>query len=157
ALRQHVDDLAVLRQVDGPRGLDDPLDVGVADLVILAGDPDDAAAVHAADVAPADARERARGLDLRPLLGLGDRGLDRLDRKVDIDDDAAPQTARGRGADTEHVQRAARPRFGDDGAHLRRADVQADDQVGRLRALQRAPPRWKTTWSRNRRSTVRTS
>ena len=43
------------------------------DLAVLAGDRHDAAAVHAADVAAGDAREHARDLDARHLLGLGDR------------------------------------------------------------------------------------
>ena len=157
ALRQHVDDLAVLRQIDRARGLDHALDVGVAHLVVLAGDPHDTAAVHAADMAPRDPREGARDLDPGHLLGLADGSPDRLDRRVDVDDDPAPEPARGCAADADDVQAAPGRGLGDDRANLRGADVQADDEIGCLRALHRMLLRWKTTWSRNRRSTVRTS
>src|SRR5438094_93513 len=140
-----------------PSGLERALAGGVAHLVVLAGDPDDAAAVHAADVAAGDPRVGAGDLDPGHLLGLGDGGPDRLDRRVDIDDDPAPEPARGRAADADDVQAAPGRGLGDDRADLRGADVQADDEIGCLRALHRMLLRWKTTWSRKRRSTVRTS
>jgi hypothetical protein len=157
ALRQDVDDLAVLGHVDRARGLDHALDVGGAHLAVLPGDGDDAAAVHAPDVPARDARVDARDLDARHLLRLGDRRAHRLDGGVDVDDDAAAQPARGRGADADHVERAGGPRVRDQGADLGRAHVQSHDEVLRAGTLHRAAPRWSTTWSRKRRSTVRTS
>src|SRR5207302_1419255 len=121
------------------------------------GDPHDTAAVHAADMAPRDPREGARDLDPGHLLGLADGSPDRLDRRVDVDDDPAPEPARGCAADADDVQAAPGRGLGDDRANLRGADVQADDEIGRLRAPHLVLLRWKTTWSRNRRSTVRTS
>src|SRR5438132_1505891 len=88
------------------------------------------------------AREGARDFDAGHLLGLGDGGSDRLDGGVDVDDDAAPEPARGRGPDPDDVQGAAGRGLGDDRADLRGADVQADHEIRRLRALHRVPPRW---------------
>ena len=156
-LRQDVDDLAILRQADRARGLDRALDVRLAHLAVLAGDGHDAAAVDAADMAAGDAGVDARDLDARHLLGLADGGPDRLHGRVDVDHDAAAEAARGRAADADDVEAGRPDRLADDGADLRGADVEADDEVRRLGASHQAPPRRRTTWSRNRRSTVRMS
>ena len=110
-----------------------------------AGDRHDPAAVDAADVAARHPGVHARDLDARHLLGLGDGGLDRLDRRVDVDDDPPSEPAGGRGSDPDDVQDAPGRGLGDDRADLRGADVQADREVRRLRASHRAPSRWKTT------------
>src|SRR5437867_6560872 len=123
ALRQDMDDLAVLGQIDRARRLDDALHVGLAHLVVLAGDRDGAAAVDAADVAARHPGVHARDLDARHLLGLGDGGLDRLDRRVDVDDDPPSEPAGGCGPDPDDVQDAPGRGLGDDRADLRGADV----------------------------------
>src|SRR5437899_7570912 len=112
-LGQDVDDLAVLRQVDRARGVHGTRDVRRVHLAVLAGDGDDAAAVDTTDVAAGDARVDACDLDACHLLGLADGGLDRLHRGVDVDDDSAPEAARGRGADADDVEAAVRGRLGD--------------------------------------------
>ena len=65
-------------------------------------------------------------LDARGQLGLVDRLLDRLDRSLEVDDDAAPDAARVRQSDTNDVQAAVVGDLADDGGHLRRADVESD-------------------------------
>ena len=93
-LRQDVDDLAVLGQVDRLRGLEGALDVGRTDLAVPAGHRHHAAAVDAADMAAGDARVDRRDLDARHLLGLGNGLPDRLDGPVDVDHDALAESAR---------------------------------------------------------------
>src|SRR5690242_7575299 len=156
-LWQHVQDLAVLRDVDGARGFDRAVDVDLTDLAILARDGDHPAAVHRSDVAAGHARVHGRDLDAGHLLGFADRLTDRLDGRIDVDDDPAAQPARRRRAHADDVDATARPRYRGDGADLRRADVQPDDQLGTSPALHRVVPRRSTTWSLNRRSTPLTS
>src|SRR5437867_3927964 len=154
----HDDDaefLLVLVQdsVTGGQRLEDD----VVHLAVLAGDGDDAAAVDTTDVAAGDARVDACDLDACHLLGLADGGLDRLHSGVDVDDDSAPEAARGRGADADDVEAAVRGRLGDHRADLRRAHVEPDDRILSLRASHHERLRWRMTWSRNLRSTARTS
>src|SRR4030067_761656 len=92
---------------------------------VLAGHGDDAAAVRALDVAAGDAGVDAPHRRAGHLLGLGDGDLDRLDRGVDVDDDAPPQAPRRGRADADDVEAAdARRRPGGDGADLRPAGGQ---------------------------------
>src|SRR5207253_6204215 len=70
-------------------------------------------------VAAGDARVDARDLEACHLLGLGDGGLDRLDRRVDVDDDPAPEAAGGRRPDADDVEAAVRGGLPDHGANLR--------------------------------------
>ena len=86
-LRQDVQDLLVVRDRDRLRRLDDAVDVGLRDFLLL--DRDHAARVEAADVAAGDA-----GVDLGDpavghQLGLLQHALDRRHRRLDVDDDAA--------------------------------------------------------------------
>ncbi len=62
-LGQHVDDLAVLGQVDGPGGVHRALHVGLVHLAVLAGDGHHPAAVDSADVAASHPHVDARHLD----------------------------------------------------------------------------------------------
>src|SRR5947207_471409 len=109
-LREHVQDLPVLRDVDRARGVHRAVDVGLAHLAILARHRDDAAAVHRADMAARDAGVDPRHLDARHALALADRLANRLDGRIDVDDDAAAQPARRRGAHADDVQSVVRPR-----------------------------------------------
>ena len=61
-----VDDLVVLRDLHAPGGVDDPGDVLLGDLPVLAGDGDDAPAVEGADVGARDARPRRGRSGRRP-------------------------------------------------------------------------------------------
>jgi hypothetical protein len=96
-------------------------------------------------VTAGDPRVHRGHLDPRLLLGIGDRLLDRFDRRLDVDDDAAPQSARRRRAEPDDVEPTAGPRRRDDGADLRGPDIQPDDELLRLRALYGFPPRPSTT------------
>ena len=151
-LREHVNDLAVLRQVDGPRGVDGALDVDHRDFAVLVADGDDAAAVDAPDVAAGDARVHARHFDPGHLLGLAHGLADRLHGRVDVHDDPLAQATGRRRADSHHVDAAAGVRLGDDRADLRRADVEPDDVLLESLASYPWPPFLRTTWSRKRRS-----
>ncbi len=74
------------------------------------------------------------GGDLAPrhVLGLLDRALDRGDGGVDVDHHALPQPLRRVRADADDVD-ALVGHLADDGADLRRPDVEADEDVSGLR------------------------
>src|SRR2546425_789546 len=116
-----------------------------------------AAAVAGGVVPPRHADVDGRDLDARHLLGLGHRLADRLDGRVDVDDDAAAQAARGRGAHADDVDAASQARRRDDRADLGGTDVQPDDQFRRPAPPHRTAPLRSTTWSLNLRSTPLTS
>ena len=101
-LRQHVDDALIGRDRDGARRVDDALDVAGADLFVA--NRDDAVRVQAADVAAGDARQHAVDLAAGHELGFLDRALDRLHRRLDVDDDAALQPARRIRADADDLE-----------------------------------------------------
>src|SRR5258708_34291808 len=65
-------------------------------------------------------------LDAGHQLGLLDRFLDRVDRRLEIHDDAAPNAARLGGADADDVDTDAVKNLSDDSRHFRGADVQSD-------------------------------
>ena len=77
-------------------------------------------------------------LDAGRQLGFVDRLLDRFDRRLEVHDDAAPDAARLGEADPDDVEPAVVGHLADDGGHLRRADVEAD-QVSFL-SCHIAPP-----------------
>ncbi len=79
-----------------------------------------------------DVRARERQVyridfDARHQLGLFNRSLDRLDSGLEIDDDAAADTARFGDAETHHVEAVAVEDLADDCRHLRRADVESHE------------------------------
>ena len=85
--------------------------------------------LQAADVAAGDAGVDRVDLAAGHQLGFLDRALDRLHGRLDVDDHAALQAARRVRADADDLDRPPRrdsPTMRDD---LRRADVEADDQV----------------------------
>ena len=155
-LGEHVDDLAVLGQVDRARGLDRPRHVVRAHLALLAGDRDHAAAVHAADVPARDPRVHGGHFHPGRLLGLADGLLDGLHGGVDVHHDATAQPARGGGPHGEDLEPARRAGLGDDRADLGGAHVQSRDEIFRSCACHPRPPLVSTTWSRNRKSIART-
>ena len=61
-------------------------------------------------MAARDAGVDPRHLDAGHVLGLADRLANRLDGRIDVDDDAAAQPARRRGAHADDVQSVVRPR-----------------------------------------------
>ena len=54
---------------------------------------------------------------------------DRIDGRVDIDDDALAQAAGGLGCSAQHFELAIGLEFGHQTGHLGGADVQTDDQI----------------------------
>ena len=132
-----------------------PLDVGGADLAVLARDGDHAPAVGSADVPAGHAGDHARDLDARHLLGVADGLLDALDRRVDVDDDALAQAPRRAGPDADDVESADGRPLRDDAADLGRPHVEPRDELPPSRSAHGAPylaAVLSTTWSRNRRS-----
>ena len=125
-LRQHVQNLASGRQADGLGRLDRPPHVVARDLAALAGDGDDAAAVEPLDVRAGHRQVDGVDLDAGHQLGLVDGLLDRVDRGLEVDDHAAPDAARLGDADADDVEAAVVDQLADDGADLRRADVEPD-------------------------------
>ena len=67
-------------------------------------------------------------VDLDPghQLGFLDGLLDRVDRRLEVHDDAAPDAARLGHAETDDVDAVAVEHLADHGRHLRGADVEAD-------------------------------
>ena len=87
------------------------------------------AAVEALDVG-AGQREMD-GVDLHTghQLRFLEHALDRSHGRLDVHDHALLEAARRLRAEPDHVERALGAHLGDDRHDLRRADVQADDQV----------------------------
>src|SRR5262249_24924141 len=144
-LGQQVDDLAGLRQGDGPRCVDGALDVHRPDFAVLVADRDDTSAVDASDVAARDTRVHARDLGPGHLLGLTHGLADGFHGRVDVHDDTLAQAARRRRSDPHHVHATGGIRLGDDRADLRRADVEPDDVLFRSLARYPWPPFLRTT------------
>ena len=67
-LRDDVDHLAIRGKRDRLRRLDDPIDIGLCDLLVLAGDRDDPAAVDPLDMASSEATLTADEKELGVLL-----------------------------------------------------------------------------------------
>src|SRR3970282_2930723 len=102
--RQEVDQVAVGgRQRVHPRRLHHPGDVPRLDLVIAAGDGDDAAAVGGGDVLAGDGNEGGGEAGAGHALSALDGVLDRLDGGVQVDDDPPAEAQRGRGPHTHDV------------------------------------------------------
>ncbi len=126
-LRQDVDDLLVGRDRDRARGVDHAVDV--AGRHFLVADRDDAVRVETAHVAARDPGEHRVDLAARHQLGLLDRALDRLHRRVDVDDHALLEAAGRVRTHAHDIDRAVRRELAHDRDDLRRADVEPDDQV----------------------------
>ena len=125
-LRQHVQDLAAGRQRHRLGRVDRAPDVLARDLAVLAGHRDHAAAVEPLDVRAGQREVHRVDLDAGHQLGFLDRLLDRVDRRLEVDDDAAPDAARLGDAEADDVEPVAVENLADDGRHLRRADVEPD-------------------------------
>ena len=126
AARQDVEDLAVRRDGDGAGDLGGAVDVLAGDLAAVAADRDRAARVLALDVLAADADEGPVDLPARQALGVLDRAGDRMDRLVDVDDDALLEPGRRHGALADDRDAAVAAHLADERDDLRRADVDPD-------------------------------
>ena len=107
-LRQHVQDLAAGRQRHRLGGVDRAAHVLARDLAVLAGDRDHAAAVESLDVRARQREVDRVDLDAGHQLGFLDRLLDRVDRRLEVDDDAAADAARLGDAEADDVERRRR-------------------------------------------------
>ena len=125
-LGQHVQDLPSRRQRDRLGGVDRAPYVVARDLAVLAGHGNHAAAVEAFDVRPRDGHVHRIDFDARHQLGFVDGVCDALDRRLQVDDGAAANALRFGHADADDLQAAIVHQLGDDGRHLRRADVEPD-------------------------------
>ena len=125
-LRQHVQNLAAGRQRHRLGGVDRAAHVLAGDLAVLAGHRDHAAAVEPLDVRAGQRQVHRVDLDAGHQLGFFDRLLDRVDRRLEVDDDAAADAARLGDAEADDVEPVAVEHLADDRRHLRRADVEAD-------------------------------
>src|SRR6185436_18460081 len=102
-LQQDVEDLAAGRQRHRLGGVDRAAYVLAGDLAVFSGDGDDAAAVEPLDVRPRQRQVHRVDLDAGHQLGFLDRFLDRVDRRLEVDHDAAPDPARLGRADADDV------------------------------------------------------
>src|SRR3954464_14010019 len=128
-LREDVDDLAILRDVDPPGGVDHPRHVGRTDLLVL--HRHDALRVESADMSAGDARVDGADLASRHQLRFLDGPLDGGDGRLDVDDHSLAQPARGMLADADHVE-ARLLRLSDEAADLRGPDVEPDHELAPL-------------------------
>jgi len=90
-LRQHVEQLLVVGNRHGARGLERALDVARRHLLLL--DRHHAARVEGADVAAGDADVDLADAAVRHQLGLLQHALDRGHRRVDVDHHALLEAA----------------------------------------------------------------
>ena len=125
--REDVEDLELRRNRHRARRVERALDVLARDLAVLRGHRDDLPAVERLDGGPGDAHDRALDLGAGHDLGLLRRALDRVDRDGHVDDGALARALVRGGALADDVDAARRVRFGDQGADLRRSDVEADE------------------------------
>src|ERR1044071_4996580 len=126
-LADDVDDVVFGGQIDGLGVLDDVLDVFVGDLAIGGDDRVNSAVIESAHVAAGHAEVDAADLDIRHLLGLDDGIANVLAGDGGIDDFAFADTARSGLAHGDDAEGAGFVCLADDGANLRRADFEADD------------------------------
>src|SRR5439155_1848057 len=135
-LREDVEDLAVLRNVDGAGGIEDALEIALLHFLVL--HRHHSLRVEAADVTAGDAR--IDGADLGPghQLRLLHRLVDGGDRRLDVDHHAFAQPAGGVRADPDHVDPVGTD-LADDAADLGGPDVEPDDDFALLLRHGRLP------------------
>jgi hypothetical protein len=117
-LREDVQDLPAARQRDPLRGIDRAADVLPRDLAVLARDGDDPPAVERLDVRRGQPQVDRVDLDARRQLGLVDRLLDRVHRRLEVNDNALADPARVGKADPDDVEPAVIRHLADDGGDL---------------------------------------
>ncbi len=117
-LRQHVKDLAPGRERDCARGVDRAPHVVAGHFAVFARDGDHAAAVEAFDVRAAHAEMDGADFDTGHQFRFLHRLLNRFDRGVEVDDDAALQTLRLGHAEADDVDAALLHELADHRADL---------------------------------------
>src|SRR5208282_2830348 len=126
-LRQDVQDLAIQRNRNRARGVDHPLDVTGA--YFTAAHCYDSVAVQAADVRPGNARDHRTDSRAGGFLGFLERGADRFDRRLDIDDDTLAKSRTGRDAMPQKSDLALGARVSHQRAILAGANIQSGEQI----------------------------
>jgi hypothetical protein len=126
-LRQDVQNLLVVRNRDRLCGFDHAIDVGLRDLLLLDRH-------HAAGIETADVTAGNSGVDLGDAavghhFDFLQHPLDRGHRRFDVDDHATPQATGRLRSKADDAERAFGQHFGDDRHDLRRADVEAHNQI----------------------------
>ena len=111
--------------MDGLGRLDHARDVGLADFAVL--DSHHAAGVEAADVAAGNAGVDAGDFAVGHQLGLFERLLDAVHRRVDIDHHTAFEAVARCRAKTGQAQGAVGQHLGDHRHHLGGSNVQSND------------------------------
>ena len=127
-LRHHMQDLLIGRDRHRARRFDHRIDIARSDFAVA--DRDHADRVQGPDMAAGDADVCCAHPAVGHQLGGFDGAADRIDGVVDVDHHALLETARRRGAETDHLHRAGRRHFTDHRGHLRRTDVEADQVLG---------------------------
>ena len=126
-LRQDMQHLAIERDRDRARRVDHAIDIARADFA--AAHRDDAVTVEALDMRAGDADDNRADAHAGSFLGFLDRGLDRVNRRLDIDDDALAQPGAWRDAEAERRQLPVGQGLADDRANFAGADVQTGEQI----------------------------
>ncbi len=126
-LRQDMQHLPIERDRDRARRIDHSIDIARADFA--AAHRDDPVTVEALDMRPGDADHHRADAHAGSFLRFLDRRFDRLDRRLDIDDDAFAQARAWRDPEAERRQLPVGQRLADDRADLAGADVQACEQI----------------------------
>ena len=126
-LADGVNDVILRREIDRLRVANDILDVVLGDLAIRGHHRVNAAIGQAADMAAGHAEIHAANLHIGHQLGFDDGVAHVLAHGGSVGDLALAHAARTRLAEAHDVERAGRAHLADDGADLRGADLQADD------------------------------
>ena len=127
-LRQDVQDLLISRDCDRSGCVDDPVDVAGAHLFVT--NSHDAVRVQAAHVAARNSRVDRVDIAARHQLGFLDGALNRMHRRLDVDDHTFFQATGRVRTDADHFDLATvTHNFAHNGDDFGRADVESDDQV----------------------------
>ena len=125
-LREHMKDFSAGRQRHRLRRIDRPPHIVPRDFAVLSSNGDHASAVEPLDVRARDGDIDRVDFDAGHELGFLDGMLDGVDRRLEIDDSAAPNAPGFRDADTDDLEAAVVHRFRDDGGDFRGANINAD-------------------------------
>ncbi len=126
-LRQDVQDFLIRRYGDSPGCVDYPIDIATAHFLVP--DRDDAMRVEAAYMAAGYACVNGVNVAARHQLGFLDRALDRVNRRLDVDDHAFLESTRRMRPNSDDLDIAVFAKVTHDRDNLGSADVQPDDQV----------------------------
>ena len=119
-------DLLIGGNCDSLRGVDDAIDVTSGHFLVPNGD--NSVGVEASHMAARDTRVHRMYVAARHQFGFFDCALNRVHRRLDVDDDTFLQAARRLGPDPNDLDVAVVGDLADDRDNLGRADVEAHYQ-----------------------------